>query len=277
VAGVAIAFRLGREVIERVALDRWGLIAIPVVLLLGLLVVGLWRYAQMVRTAKKGGEFTPADVVAQLEQSGLAEPAFEEDGTILGASVLVVNQRPKVLEVNTDYSVFDRSGHQLGSVRQVDQSRAKQLARLFTAFDQFFTHRFHVVDTDGNLVLRLLRPRKVFYTKLHVYDANDTLVGSLVQENVFWKIRFRIVDPHERQVGRLAADNLRAWDFTISDAADRPVAQVFKSWEGWAKATFTRADHYVVRIGEELDEPLRTLAVAGALAADLALKQDNRR
>jgi hypothetical protein len=51
---------------------------------------------------------------------------------------------------------------------------------------------------------------------------------------------------------------------------------VVKSWEGWGRTAFTRADHYVVRVHEPLVEPMRRLTIAAALAADLALKQDAR-
>jgi uncharacterized protein YxjI len=274
---VGILFRLGREVIGRVALDAWGVIAAPLLVAAGLAVALGWRYALMRRARVRGAEMTADDVVAQVEASGIAEPAFDEDGTILGASVLVVNQRTKVVEVETTYDIFDRHGERLGSVHQVGQSGLKRVARFLTAFDQYFTHRFEIRDADGAVVLQLLRPRKVFYTHLHVYGSDGRLVGSISQQNLFWKIRFAIVDATGNVIGHLRADNLRAWDFVVLDHHERPVARIFKSWEGWARATFTRADHFVLRVDEPLPSPLREVTIASAIAADLALKQDTRR
>ncbi len=54
------------------------------------------------------------------------------------------------------------------------------------------------------------------------------------------------------------------------------MATVVKSWEGWGRTAFTRADRYAVRVHEPLHDPLRQLTLATALAADLALKQDAR-
>lgn len=46
-----------------------------------------------------------------------------------------------------------------------------------------------------------------------------------------------------------------------------------KTWAGWAKERFTKADNYVVQTHGPLDEPLRSLVIAAALAIDMELKQ----
>ena len=270
-------FRGGREVVERVALSRWGLVGVLAVIAAFLAAAGLWRLAQRRRVRAQGGvEFTAESIATQVAASGLEPPAFEEDGTLLGASVLVANQRTKLIEVVTEYEVFGYDGHELGAVRQIGQSGAKKAARVFTGFDQFFTHHFDVVDAQQRLVLRLTRPAKIFLSKLHVFDGDDRHLGTIRQRNVFWKIRFDLVDANGEVVGYLRAENVRAWDFEVVDRDERPVAEVVKSWEGWARTALTRADRYVVRIGERLPPPLRELTVAAALGVDLALKQDSR-
>ena len=277
VVGVAIAFRLGREIFGRVALSRWGMLGAAALVVAFLAVAVLWRAGQRWRVRARGGvEFTTESVAEQVTASGLGPPAFEEDGTLLGASVLVANQRTKLVEVLTEYELFGVDGRRLGTVRQIGQSGAKKVARVFTGFDQFFTHHFDVVDAAGATVLRLTRPRKVFLSKLHVHDGTDRFLGTIRQRNVLWKIRFDLVDAGGGVIGQLRAENLRAWDFQIVDRYERPVAEVVKSWEGWARTGLTRADRYVVRIGERLPSPARELTVAAALGIDLALKQDAR-
>ena len=273
---VAVLLRVGRDVVQRVVPSSWGIAGVVVLLLVAAIVVGGWRYALVRRARARGTEFTPAQIVAQVEQSGY-QPAFEEDGTLLGASIVVVNQHPKVIEVSTHYEVFDRHGTHLADVRQIGQSRAKRLVRLLTGFDQYLTHTFEVVDASGEVTLRLLRPAKVFYSTLHVTDQYRRPLGSLHQENIFWKIRFEVRDASGAVVGRIRASNLRAWDFEIHDERGREVATLFKAWEGWTRAALTRADHYVLRIAEPLDSPLRELVLSAAFVADLALKQDTRR
>ena len=274
--GVAILTRVGREVAGRVAISRYGLVGLAAVAVGVYAVVLLWRAHQRARARARGTEFTPELVTRQLADSGIGQPAFPESGTLLGASVLVMNQHAKILEVNTDYEVFGSAGLPIGSIRQFGQSRGKALARVVTGLDQFFTHHFEICDSEGRPVLRLTRPRKVFLTRLHVFDGADRFVGTIRQRNVFWKIRFALLDAGGAVVGHLRAENVRAWDFHIYDGFERCIATVVKSWEGWARTAFTRADHYVVRVHVPLVDPLRQLTLAAALATDLALKQDAR-
>jgi hypothetical protein len=277
VIAFAIVFRGGREVVERVAFSRYGFVGVIVAGAAALVLLLAWRADQRRRARKRGGvEVTPEMVAKQLADSGLGAPAFVEDGTLLGASLMVVNQRPKILEINTEYDVSGSDAQPLGAIRQFGQTRGKQVARLLTAFDQLFTHHFELLDNAGQPVLRLTRPRKLFLSKVHVFDGADRFLGTIRQENVFWKIRFQLVDAAGNVVGGMRAQNVRAWDFQVHDSLGREVATVIKSWEGWARTALTRADRYVVRIHEPLPYPLRHLALATALTADIALKQDAR-
>jgi uncharacterized protein YxjI len=273
----AIGLRGGREVLERVAWSRYGLLGFFAVGTTAAIALVLWRWSQRRRVSRRGDvEFTPEMVAKQIADSEVGPPAFPEDGTLLGASILVVNQRPKLVEVNTEFEVFGADAQRLGGIRQIGQSKAKRLVRIVTAWDQFLTHHFELLDASGAPVLRLTRPRKLFRTKVHVFDGNDRFLGTIRQENIFWKIRFQIVDGAGNVVGHMHAENLRAWDFQVLDAGHREIARVVKSWEGWANTAFTRADRYVVHIHAPLPFPLRELALATALSADLALKQDAR-
>jgi hypothetical protein len=125
------------------------------------------------------------------------------------------------------------------------------------------------------VALRLTRPRKLFRSKLRVFDGSDRYLGELRQENVFWKIHFALVDADGRLVGRVHARNVRAWDFHI-DVEGQHAATIVKSWEGWGRTAFTRADRYVLRIDRYLEPDVRRLVVAAPLMIDLALKQDAR-
>lgn len=272
-----IGFRFFRELVQRLAGSRYGIVGFFGVALVGLALLALWRWDQRRRAARRCGEFTPESVVAQVEQSGLVGPVFDEDGTLLGSSLVVVNQIPKLIEVNTAYEVLDDTGATVGQVAQVGQSRAKQVVRYLLPIDQFLTHRLEIRDRDGIVVLRLLRPAKLFRTRVHVSDAAGRELGTIRQRNIFWRIHFDLEDATGALLGSLQAENVRAWDFRILDDAGHVIARIVKTWEGWTKAAATRADHFVVRIERQLDEPVRSLVFASALAVDLALKQDNRR
>jgi uncharacterized protein YxjI len=214
-------------------------------------------------------------VDASQQKAGTTPAAFEGDGTIFGEPLLVVNQKAKLIEVNTEYAIYDQSGTQLGAVRQVGQSAFKKFIRFIGSLDQFFTHKLQVVDMTGNVLMQVTRPAKLFKSRVIVRDGAGKDLGEVVQENMFGKIRFAyMVSGHK--IGGIQAENWRAWNFSLRDTSDAEVARITKTFEGVAKTLFTTADNYVLQVHQPLEEPLRSLVVASALTVDTALKQDSR-
>jgi uncharacterized protein YxjI len=196
-------------------------------------------------------------------------------GTVFTEPVLVVNQKAKLIEINSEYAIYNGNGSQIGAVRQVGQNALKKAARVLTSMDQFMTHKLQVVDMAGNVLLAITRPAKVFKSRVVITDGTGRELGQVVQQNMFGKINFGL-EAGGSAVGSINAENWRAWNFSIRDAGGTEVARITKTWEGLAKTMFTTADNYVVQIHRPLDEPLRSLVVASALSVDTALKQDQR-
>ena len=220
------------------------------------------------------GTSRPDKVQRQVERSG-AGAGTGGGGTILTERVLVVNQKAKLLELTNEYAVYDAAGTQIGGVRQVGQSTARKVLRAFTSIDQYLKTRLAVVGMDGQPLLELTRPPKVFKSTVVVARPDGTEVGRIVQQNVVGKINFSL-EVGGQAVGAIKAENWRAWNFRIEDGAGREVARITKTWEGLARTMFTTADNYVVQLHEDVPEPLHTLVVAAALSVDTALKQDQR-
>ncbi|HEX6417603.1 MAG TPA: phospholipid scramblase-related protein [Acidimicrobiales bacterium] len=214
-------------------------------------------------------------VVGDVQRAGLQPGATRGSGTIFTEPVLVVNQKAKLIEVNNEYAIYDQHGQQIGAVRQVGQSALKKAIRVLTSYDQFMTHKLQVVDVQGNVLLALTRPAKVLKSRVIVQNATGAEIGQIVQQNAIGKIRFAL-EAGGHTWGSINAENWRAWNFNIQDHTGAEVARITKTWEGLAKTLFTTADNYVVQIHRPLDDPLRTLVVAAALAVDTALKQDQR-
>lgn len=232
--------------------------------------------AQAAQVAIGGfGDKTPEQVQAQVgaqTRQGHAA-AWQGDGTLLGEPILVVNQKAKLFEMESEYSIFSAAGQQLGAVRQVGQSSAKKAMRLLSNMDNFMTHKFELHDMYGNVILRITRPAKMMKSKLQVTNAGGQEIGSIVQQNVIGKIKFGL-ESGGSTYGAINAENWRAWDFHIADHTGRQVGRITKTWEGIATAMFTTADNYVVHLHEPLQSPLRELAVAAAVSVDTALKQN---
>jgi uncharacterized protein YxjI len=206
---------------------------------------------------------------------GLDGPVAGGGGGILTEPVLVVNQKAKLIELNNQYSVFDQNGTQIAAVNQVGQSTAKKVMRLVSSLDQFMTHKLQVTDVTGAVVLQITRPAKVMKSTVIVSDANDREIGRVVQRNMIGKIKFGL-EANGQELGAIKAENWRAWNFRIENAAGQEIARVTKTFEGVAKTMFTTADNYVLQITQRAAEPLNSLVVASALSIDTALKQDSR-
>ena len=196
-------------------------------------------------------------------------------GSLFTESVLVVNQKTKLIELSNQYSVYDQDGNVLATVNQVGQSSLKQAARLVSSLDQFMTHKIEIADPSGAVHLRLTRPRKLVKSSMIVSDADDNEIGRIVQRKAIGKIRFAL-ESGGTTVGMIKAENWKAWNFRIEDADDREVARITKTFEGILRTAFTTADNYVLQIHERMPEPLNSLIIASALSVDIALKQDDR-
>jgi uncharacterized protein YxjI len=186
----------------------------------------------------------------------------------------VVSQRTKLIELTNEYAVYDGQAQQIGAVVEVGQSAAKKALRFVSNFDQFLTHRLEVRDAHGPRLV-LTRPAKLVKSRVVVTRPDESPVGEIVQGNVFGKIRFDLV-ANGQLVGAIQAENWRAWNFALTDAAGTEVARITKTWEGLAKTLFTTADNYVVHIHFRLPEPLASMVIASSLTVDTALKQDDR-
>jgi hypothetical protein len=217
---------------------------------------------EMVRSTKRHG-------------AGITETVPGGGGTIFDEPILVVNQVAKVIELNNEYRIMDQHGTTIGAVRQHGQSTLRKAMRLLTSFDQYLTHRLQVLGADGQVLMHLTRPAKVFKSTIVVSDAADRELGRIVQQNVFGKINFAL-EAGGAQIGAIKAENWRAWDFRIEDAAGTEIARITKTFEGIVKTLFTTADNYVVRLHVKPPQPLHSLVVAAALSVDTALKQDAR-
>lgn len=102
-----------------------------------------------------------------------------------------------------------------------------------------------------------------------VQDRLDSIVEGLDR---IGHARFRL-EAEGQRLGSIRAEGTGQWDFSVQDPAGTEVARVTKTWAGWAKERFTKADHYVVEMHRPLEEPLRSLVLAAALAIDYELKE----
>ncbi|MEV0697379.1 phospholipid scramblase-related protein [Saccharopolyspora sp. NPDC050389] len=221
-----------------------------------------------------GGTGDAASVQQQVQQrAGVGGPVSGGGGTLFTEPVLVINQKAKLIEVANEYAVYDQHGRQLGSVMQVGQSGAQKALRMFTKLDSLMTVTLEIRDATGRPVLVLTRPATMWKGTVHVQRPDQSPVGDIKLANVWGKARFDF-EVNGQRIGGMRAENLRAWDIKVLDHADAEIGQITKTWQGLAKAAFTTADNYVLRINRPLPDPLLSMVVASALTVDTILSQN---
>lgn len=192
-------------------------------------------------------------------------------GTIFTEPTLIVNQRAKLMEASSQYKVFDQHGQPIGAVVQTGQSGFGKAVRMLTRYDALMPVRLEVHDTAGPQFV-VHKPVSLWKSRIQVTTPDETAIGEIAQENVWGKLRFTFL-AGGRKVGHLAAENLRGWDYRITDALGTELARVNKQYAGLAKTLFTEADNYAVRIHQPLQGPMAALVLGSALTIDQVCHQ----
>lgn len=215
-------------------------------------------------------------VQRQVRKLGVADASRIGGGTLFTEPILVVNQKAKLFERRAEYAVFDQYGRTVGSVREFGSGIAQQIVDRDGA-----TKRFQIVDADGRPALVLTRPATMWKSTVVVMREDGTTVGQIVQENlgmlasVFggkFNVRFRM-EAEGKTLGSVNTESWQAWDFSIQDPSGNEIARITKTWAGFTKETFTKADNYVLEIHRPLEDPLLSLVVSASLTVDTVLRQ----
>lgn len=219
---------------------------------------------------------TNKKVQRQLQKLGVGDLTQVGGATLFTEQVLVVNQKAKLFEKKAVYEVFNQHGQKVGGVREYGIS----MSRVAVGRENS-TKRFQIVDAEERPVLTLTRPATVLKSKVAVMRADGTSVGQIAQENFGvmasvlggrFNIRFRMEAGGET-LGTINAESWRAWDFSVQDSAGNEIGRITKTWAGFGKENFTKADNYVLEMYTQLQDPLLSLVVSAALVVDTVLKQ----
>ena len=205
-----------------------------------------------------------------------------EADTIFTAPVLIVRQKTKLIEVSNEYTILDRHGESIADVRQVGQGMAKKTLRfLGTPVDRLMTFKLKVSDRDGNVLLMLTRPAKLVKSRLVVHDGEGDELGQILQENAVGMKSFSLQAGGE-ELGKVVG-NWSSHEFVVQDRLGTDIAHLSNTRDGLSMLdllsegvydTFSSADSYAVEILQPIDQPLRSLVVAAAVAIDVALHQE---
>jgi hypothetical protein len=224
----------------------------------------------------------PADlkVQRQVQKLGLEGRVGSGGGTLLTERLLVVNQKAKLFERRAEYGVYDQYGHKVGGVREFGTSMSRMVVGRENG-----TKRLQIVDENGQPMFTLTRPATMLKSKVVVMAEDGSHVGQIVQENFGmmasvlggkFNIRFRM-ESEGVTLGTINAESWQAWDFSIQDNHGSELGRITKTWAGFTKQNWTKADNYVLELHRSIEGPLLALVVCAALAVDTVLHQDSNR
>ncbi len=195
-----------------------------------------------------------------------AFPAFFEGNDYF------IDEKVGLLKFSNSYKVFDAQGTQLGLIRQQVSGWHKVL-RVISNLKAAMPFTLYVEDMNGRAQATISRGWTFFMSKIEVRDHQDMVIGRIRQKFKFFKPSFNIEDGQGQTIAIITGD-WKAWNFTITDAADNQIGTISKKWNGFLKEAFTTADKYVVSVTPAVAEDVRKIAiVSAAITIDMVLKE----
>ena len=120
--------------------------------------------------------------------------------------------------------------------------------------------------------MTLSKPAGVGPQRFTVRDPDGAEIVQINQRIRVIREAFELVRGGQ-PAGVLASDNWYDFKFSVLDAHGVAYAQVQKHYEGYAQARLTSADRYVVSYAPNTTPIQRAIALASAIAMDIALFQ----
>jgi uncharacterized protein YxjI len=155
-------------------------------------------------------------------------------------STFVVDQKPKLIELRNEYSIYDGHGNRIGSVMQVGQPLLTRVLRLLIKADSLLSVKLEIHEASGAVALLVHKP--TFRITCSVSRPNGALLGRIAPKIRLGKVRMAITDPAGSVLGEVRAENLRAWDFNVQDANGRLIARVDKKGPALANSSPPRTN-----------------------------------
>jgi hypothetical protein len=231
-----------------------------------------------------GTRWTP--YVRDAGTDGMDEPGGPMGGdarqqarsSLLGEDVFVVERSTELGRRWADRAVLRADGSRAGTLRRAAPpvSRTGGGLKGLVARDHTKNDIVELVDDRQAVVLTLIRPAGAPKSSVEVHDSAGRDVGRIVQQSIRrTETAYSLLGPNGRFLGELQAENWVSWELRIVDGHQREVATITRDWTGLDPARFPRPDDYVVRLTDTVNEPLRTLVVAGALSLEVVVRPDS--
>lgn len=190
--------------------------------------------------------------------------------SMLMSPVVQISQQARVMESASTYALTDAGGGPVGQAAQVGQRRSGRLMKAMTDMDRNLAVTIQFSEPSGQPVMSLVKPGGVGPQRFSVVTPDGSQIGQINQKIRMVREAFDLVVGGQ-PAGALASENWIDRRFQALDASGAPFAVVHKRYEGYARAVFTSADEYVVEYATHATPDQRAIALASAIAMDIAL------
>jgi uncharacterized protein YxjI len=194
---------------------------------------------------------------------------------LASANSLVVSQKKEWGKTLTDfetrnkYAVSDATSG--ASLYLTAEEAGSTLARIFLKAMRPFT--IVVLGTDGQPVLRIRRPFRVYYHQAEVEDSRGQRLGTIVRQLSLARRIYSVLDASGTEVCQLFGPLLRPWTFEIMINGSES-GQIQKKWSGLLKEGFTDADNFGVTFPVEHDARMKAVILGAVFLIDFVHFED---
>ena len=198
-------------------------------------------------------------------------PCPPMSGTILTEPVIIVQQvwrggsRP-------DYDLFDQNWAELGVARRAKPRGWKQIIR--AAMPLTGPTPFHVVETNGTLVLDILLTSERGGQVILLRDADGNLIGKGIRTKSGMKPQFDL-DIAGQFVGTLEIEDWRQRGGVVRDEAGTEIAQLRTITPDTPYYVEADTDGYFLTIHGPVPDPLRRVVVGCAVVLQAAITTES--
>ena len=183
-------------------------------------------------------------------------------------SSLVVSQQKEWGEILTGfettnrYTISDVSGNRLYLAAE---EAGSTILRWFLKALRPFT--IAVLTENGQVVLRVVRPFRLYFHRAEVVDAKGQSLGVIEKRFSVLRRIYSVLDSSGAEVFQLLGPILHPWTFEIrKDGVE--YGKITKKWSGLLKEGFTDADNFGVMFPAEWDVKLKALFLGAVFLID---------
>jgi hypothetical protein len=198
------------------------------------------------------------------------------EGGMLELQRFLIKERVAFLRSALLYDLYDADDNeQVGIAREV-VPRWVRLLRWLISRHRLPT-RLEVFEGEDESLVFILRVRVgPWRRRVEVRDADEHLVGYLATRVFTWGRQTTVYNKQHEEFARLEGD-WSAGNFSFVTPDGRELGAITRKSGGLGRKLFSRADSYLVTLGDELlDQPIaKMLLLATALAIDLIFQQES--